>query len=46
MINELERIWKEAVGGLVDVLSRHLLVFTEKNHEKPYQDIRVLPEYE
>jgi hypothetical protein len=34
MINELERIWKEAVMGSFKVLSWHLLVETRKTTEK------------
>jgi hypothetical protein len=35
MIDELERIWKEAVLALFKVLSRHLSGGTEENHEEP-----------
>jgi hypothetical protein len=33
--NELERMWKEVVMSLFEVLYRYLLGGTEENHEKP-----------
>jgi hypothetical protein len=35
MNSGLERIWKEAVVALFQVLSRHLPGWTEENHKKP-----------
>jgi hypothetical protein len=33
--NELKRMWKEVVMAKFKVLSQHLPVGTEENHEKP-----------
>jgi hypothetical protein len=35
MIDELENIWKEAVGDLIDIHPRQLPWRTEESHEKP-----------
>jgi hypothetical protein len=35
VINELERIWKEAVMALFKVLSRYFPGGTEENYKKP-----------
>jgi hypothetical protein len=39
VLNELERLWKEAVVTYLNVLSWHLAGETEGNHDKP-QDSR------
>jgi hypothetical protein len=39
MVDELERIWKETVVALIEVLSRNLPGGTEKNKDK-FNDIR------
>jgi hypothetical protein len=35
MDDELENIWKEAVGNIIDIHSRHLPWGSEESHEKP-----------
>jgi hypothetical protein len=44
VIDELERMWKEAVVASFKVLSRHLPAETEDNHENPIRIVSLRAE--